>query len=394
MGRRTRTFIAVEFLGFSCLPPPPETTAAPALDAAAPLAAASMALAAATTRSTASSFASEMASARLDSFPSKVATMTKTRRTAGGGSDEGAAAAEDEEGGVEEVAATAASLACSKNASVPSRSTLQTEPSLLSKLRTPRAETAAEAPSQHPAIVAGSVTSPCQISAPSLERRAATAEEEEVAGVAEAAEADDGFSSFFGLTIALTRNLPLLTSSFTTWLPMWPVAPATTTSGRSLFLPLLVVAPARSAALVFVAGIDWTIDGLKNRRFLSFLLRLSLSRTAAAAPLTSSRSGNGDARAPLRWFRRNGGGTPRAQAGRAVPKKESEGSETEVGREKMALHFFRLNCLSRSNALLVLLAALRVCFPLRRCRSLLDIHGEDRRSDTEVHLRQEHVAAK
>jgi len=111
----------------------------------------------------------------------------------------------------------------------------QTEPSFLSKLRTPRADTAAVAPSQHPAIVAGSVTSPCQISAPSFERRAATAEEEEVGAEEEeevaAAFADD-FASFLGLTIALTRNFPLLTSSFTTWLPMWPVAPATTTSGR------------------------------------------------------------------------------------------------------------------------------------------------------------------
>ena len=101
---------------------------------------------------------------------------------------------------------------------MPSRSTLQTEPSFLSKLRTPSAETAAEAPSQHPAIVAGSVTSPCQISAPSLERRAATAEEAEVEAEEEAvaAAASDGFTSFFGLTIALTRNLPLFASSLTT----------------------------------------------------------------------------------------------------------------------------------------------------------------------------------
>ena len=79
----------------------------------------------------------------------------------------------------------------------------QTEPSFLSKLRTPSADTAAVAPSQHPAIVADSVTSPCQISAPSFERRAATAEEEEVGAEEEeevaAAFADD-FASFLGLT--------------------------------------------------------------------------------------------------------------------------------------------------------------------------------------------------
>lgn len=234
VGRRMRTF-RVDF-GLPS-PPPPETAAADAAFAAS-------SFAAATTASTASSFASEIASACLESLPSNVATITKTRRTGGGGRDEAAvaaAAAKEEEGTddeeeVAEAAAAAALLACSKNASVPSRSTLQTEPSVLSKLRTPRAETAAEAPSQQPAMVAGSVTSPCQISAPSLERRAATAEEvEEEEAKAEVAVDAAALADFFGLTMARTRNLPFLMSSFTTRLPMCPVAPATTTSGRLQF---------------------------------------------------------------------------------------------------------------------------------------------------------------
>ena len=110
VGRRMRT-LRVEVRG-APLPPLEETAAADAAFAAS-------AFAADITLSTASSFASEMASARLDSLPSKVATMTKTRRGggAGGRSDE----EEAEEGG-EEV--EEASLACSKKASVPSRSTL------------------------------------------------------------------------------------------------------------------------------------------------------------------------------------------------------------------------------------------------------------------------------
>jgi hypothetical protein len=97
-------------------------------------------------------------------------------------------------------------------------------------------------------MVSGRVTSPCQSSAPSLERRAATAEEEvegvvvdeeeeEVvvtAAVAFAVDVDAAPAAAF-LTMALTRNLPLLTSSLTTWLPTCPVAPATTTSGRPAF---------------------------------------------------------------------------------------------------------------------------------------------------------------
>ena len=165
------------------------------------------------------------------------------------------------------------------------------EPSFLSKLRTPSADTAAMAPSQHPAIVAGSVTSPCQISAPSFDRKLGAPEEaeEEVAAAAAASEAADGdFASFFGLTMALTRNFPLFTSSFTVWLPMWPVAPATTTSGRWLF----------EEALFFVDGIDGQIDrrGKKKQSVFRLCLFLFLCREQRPQRLCRAlelRAGNG-----------------------------------------------------------------------------------------------------
>lgn len=90
--------------------------------------------------STACSLASLMGSTLRDARPSYVATSTNVT--------------------------TLAAAASLQKATVPSRSTVHTLPSVRLKLRTPRADTAARAPSHTPAIVAGLVTPPHHTSAP------------------------------------------------------------------------------------------------------------------------------------------------------------------------------------------------------------------------------------